>query len=77
MKSIIKVYNKSKHEINSDVNRSMSFAPIDAVVFYLVARKVTMDLLMPYYDEIYQDFGDRLQYFHVNYGFIRGFGFVE
>ncbi len=77
MKSIVMIYNKSKHEINSDVKRSMSFAPIDAIVFYLVARKLTMDLLMPYYDSIYHDFGDRLQYFHVNYKFERGFGFVE
>ena len=77
LKSIIKIYNKSKHEINYDENRSMSFTPIDAVVFYLVARKLTMELLMPYYAGIYQDFGDQLQYFYINYEFKRGFGFVK
>lgn len=77
LKSIVIIYNKSKHEINIDETRTMSFVPIDAVVFYLVVRKISMDLLIPYYDLIYQDFGDRIQYFHVNYGFIRNFGFVE
>ncbi len=77
LKYIIEVYNISKHGVNSDESRCMSFSPIDAIVFYLVVRKLSMELLTPYYDSIYQDLGDRLQYFYVNYGFIRGFGFVK
>lgn len=77
LKLIIELYNWSKHNINMDNQREMSFSPLDAIVFYIATRKLSMELLRSYYTEIYRDFGDRLQYFYVNYKYERDFGYVE
>jgi hypothetical protein len=60
-----------------DNRREMSFSPLDAIVFYIASRKLSMELLSPYYMDIYKDFGDRLQYFYINYKYERDFGYIE
>ena len=41
----IKLYNKSKHEVNQDINRNRLFTPTDALVIYLAARLIGLKVL--------------------------------
>ena len=41
----VKLYNKSKHEVNHDDSRERLFAPSDAIVGYLSARIMGYKLL--------------------------------
>lgn len=41
----IQLYNKSKHEVNQDINRNRLFTPTDALVIYLAARIIGWKVL--------------------------------
>lgn len=41
----IQLYNKSKHEVNQDINRNRLFTPTDALVIYLAARIIGSKVL--------------------------------
>lgn len=43
--AFVKIYNKSKHEINQDENRERLFMPEDAIISYLAARIIGYRLL--------------------------------
>ena len=48
----IKLYNKSKHEVNQDEERERLFSPADALIAYISARILGKELLKPHYSEI-------------------------
>ncbi len=46
------LYNKSKHEVNKDNERERQFYPVDALISYISARILGVELLKPYYHEL-------------------------
>lgn len=49
---LLRLYNKSKHEVNEDEERERLFSPADALIAYISARILGKELLRPYYSEI-------------------------
>lgn len=47
-----RLYNKSKHEVNQDEERERQFYPSDALVAYVSARILGVELLKPYYPDL-------------------------
>ena len=47
-----RLYNKSKHEVNQDEERERQFYPSDALVSYISARILGVELLKPYYPDL-------------------------
>jgi len=47
-----RLYNKSKHEVNQDEERERQFYPSDALVSYISARILGVELLKPYYADL-------------------------
>lgn len=79
LKKIIVVYNKSKHEVNQNVNRKRLFSPGDALIFYVVTRKIANKVLQLFYDDIYKDMRNLniLQRFHINSDNQHNFGYLK
>lgn len=66
--TLVLVYNRSKHTINLDENRSRLFSPSDVIVFYLISRKCSNQLLKPYYPRIYSELGTWINRVDINRG---------
>jgi len=47
-----RLYNKSKHNVNQDEERERQFYPSDALVAYISARILGVELLKPYYPDL-------------------------
>jgi len=47
----LKLYNKSKHEVNQDEERERLFSPADALISYISSRILGKEILKPYYQE--------------------------
>jgi hypothetical protein len=47
-----RIYNKSKHDVNQSEERGRHFYPADAVVAYIFARILGVELLKPYYPDL-------------------------
>jgi len=56
----LKLYNKSKHEINQDEERERLFSPADALIAYISARIIGKELLKPYFSKILKNIGEYL-----------------
>ena len=69
LKLFVKLYNKSKHEVNQDEGRERLFSPADALIAYTSARILGKELLKPYYPEILKSiekYLDRLKGLNMN-----------
>jgi len=58
LKTFVKLYNKSKHDVNQDEERERLFSPVDALISYISARIIGKELLRPYYNEILNSLGE-------------------
>ena len=55
---ILKIYNRSKHEIENDQNRLRTFTPLDAIIFYLASRKIGNELLINHKNDLYKEMSE-------------------
>ena len=60
-KKVIQIYNISKHNISMEEDKASSFVPMDAVIFYLVVRKIGNKLISPYFDELCREIGSDIE----------------
>jgi hypothetical protein len=79
LKNVVKIYNDSKHSINMDIERDSSFTIGDAIIFYIVSRRIATSLLEPYYTRIYKEMThiEIINRFYINFNREEGLGFVE
>ena len=61
LKLFVKLYNKSKHDVNQDEERERLFSPADALISYISARIIGRELLRPYDDEILKGIGEYIK----------------
>ena len=57
----LKLYNKSKHDVNQDEERERLFSPADALISYISVRIIGRELLRPYDDEILKGIGENIK----------------
>jgi len=59
LKVFVKLYNKSKHEVNQDEERKRLFSPADSLIGYISARILGKEFLKPYYPEILESIEEK------------------
>jgi len=53
IKDFITIYNRAKHTVNMDPNRERNISIYDGIISYIFIRKLSNELLGPFYSEIY------------------------